>query len=66
MIKRENLWNDWKNDGCPEFQPNMALATDNEIRVSNANEGGETILVHQPRRIKPSLGDVIREASKTK
>ncbi len=43
-----------------------ALAADNEIRVSNANEGGETILVHQPRRIKPSLGDVIREASKTK
>ncbi|PSN38522.1 THO complex subunit 1 [Blattella germanica] len=37
ILKREEHWNSWKNDGCPEFQkPAHLVATD-----ETAEEGGE-------------------------
>nr|CAG4649179.1 EOG090X0324 [Scapholeberis mucronata] len=65
ILKREELWNNWKNDGCPEFKPSIQL---NSTEVSKDAGNGEkkAPVVARPRRMKRSLGDQIREASKRK
>ncbi|KAJ9599999.1 hypothetical protein L9F63_009709, partial [Diploptera punctata] len=48
ILKREEHWNSWKNDGCPEFQK-----TRGEKRKS----------LPRPRRPKKSLGDQMRDVT---
>lgn len=46
ILKREEHWNSWKNDGCPAFK--RPVSDDDEVR--------------KPKRIRRRLGDVIRDA----
>ncbi|XP_046459748.1 THO complex subunit 1-like isoform X1 [Daphnia pulex] len=65
ILKREELWSNWKNDGCPEFRPSITSSTtDNDTIKDGTNGEKKTIVVGRPRRLKRSLGDQIREASK--
>nr|CAG4647752.1 EOG090X0324 [Moina brachiata] len=63
ILKREEFWNNWKNEGCPEFRINanasndLSKDTDTEARSTAGNR------MKRPRR---SIGDQIREAAKRK
>lgn len=49
ILKREEHWNAWKNEGCPAFKkPASELSGDEEPR--------------KPKRLKRRIGDVIRDA----
>lgn len=49
ILKREEHWNAWKNDGCPPFKrPAKESADNDELRKA--------------KRLKRRLGDVIRDA----
>ncbi|KDR20035.1 THO complex subunit 1 [Zootermopsis nevadensis] len=60
ILKREEHWNSWKNDGCPEFQkPAHQVTADETIE-----EGGEKRKVlPRPRRPKKSLGEQMKDAT---
>ncbi|RVE50609.1 hypothetical protein evm_004733 [Chilo suppressalis] len=50
ILKREEHWNNWKNDGCPEFQkpkPPVQSDTTDEVRKS--------------RKRRRPVGDIIKE-----
>ncbi|KAG6455129.1 hypothetical protein O3G_MSEX009051 [Manduca sexta] len=49
ILKREEHWNSWKNDGCPEFQRPKP-----PVQVDTADE------VKKSRKRRP-VGDIIRE-----
>ncbi|XP_076291727.1 THO complex 1-like protein Hpr1 isoform X2 [Lasioglossum baleicum] len=50
ILKREEHWNAWKNDGCPAFKrPAPESSTDTEE-------------LRKPKRPKRRIGDVIRDA----
>uniref|UniRef100_A0A1B6CXE8 Death domain-containing protein n=2 Tax=Clastoptera arizonana TaxID=38151 RepID=A0A1B6CXE8_9HEMI len=52
ILQREEHWNNWKNDGCPEFQkPAPPL-----------EESSEEEKKQRPNRQKKRLGDLFREA----
>jgi len=61
ILKREELWSNWKNEGCPEFKPSISLQT-----VDPPQDGGAKTLVTatgRPRtRGKRPLGETIRES----
>nr|CAG4636859.1 EOG090X0324 [Ceriodaphnia reticulata] len=59
ILKREELWSNWKNDGCPEFRPKILLSSDETPKDTT-----KLVVTGRPRRLKRSLGDQIREASK--
>nr|CAG4646899.1 EOG090X0324 [Megafenestra aurita] len=63
ILKREELWSNWKNDGCPEFRPSISLSL-NETTKESLNGEKKVPVVGRPRRLKRNLGDQIREASK--
>lgn len=48
MLRREEMWNNWKNDGCKEFKK---------------PDTSEEVEKPQLKRKKP-LGDCLREANK--
>ncbi|XP_071641863.1 THO complex subunit 1-like isoform X1 [Temnothorax longispinosus] len=48
ILKREEHWNAWKNEGCPPFKRPTSDVTDEEPR--------------KPRRSRRRIGDVIRDA----
>lgn len=48
ILHREEHWNIWKNDGCPEFKKSISQAEPTEKRKSITE--------------KPFLGDIIKEA----
>nr|XP_012226653.1 PREDICTED: THO complex subunit 1 isoform X2 [Linepithema humile] len=49
ILKREEHWNAWKNEGCPPFKkPASELSSDEEPR--------------KPKRSRRRIGDVIRDA----
>ncbi|PNF43227.1 THO complex subunit 1 [Cryptotermes secundus] len=58
ILKREEHWNSWKNDGCPEFQkPAHLLAAD-----ETGEEGGDKRkYLPRPRRPKKRLGEQMRD-----
>lgn len=49
ILKREEHWNAWKNDGCPAFK-------------RPAQESGENDEPRKPKRLKRRIGDMIRDA----
>lgn len=49
ILKREEHWNSWKNDGCPAFE-------------KPAPEISETDEPRKPKRLKRRIGDVIKDA----
>lgn len=52
MLKREELWNNWKNDGCKEFKRPGPPLDDQTVPTA--------------KREKPLLGDLIRDATRQK
>ena len=62
------MWSNWKNDGCPEFQPSVSLranANSDEAATDGINGEKKTgVVAGRQRRLKRPLGDQIREASK--
>jgi len=64
ILKREEIWSNWKNEGCLEFLP----------KVANDNAGGgngstdaaaeKKVVPGRARRPKRSLGDQVRDATK--
>ncbi|CAG9560980.1 unnamed protein product [Danaus chrysippus] len=53
ILKREEHWNSWKNDGCPEFQkPKPPVQAENEE-------------VKRSRKRRRPVGDIIKEYSGT-
>ncbi|XP_017855956.1 PREDICTED: THO complex subunit 1 [Drosophila arizonae] len=53
MLQREEMWNNWKNDGCKEFKkPEEPEPTEEESKPS------------PPKRAKRPLGDCLREAAR--
>nr|CAD7197069.1 unnamed protein product [Timema douglasi] len=59
ILKREEHWNAWKNDGCPEFQKPSHQSDESVIDDS----GEKRRSFSRPRRPKRSLGDLIKDAS---
>ncbi|CAG0893297.1 unnamed protein product [Darwinula stevensoni] len=65
FIKREDLWNSWKNDGCPKLQPPTAKVSESDQKkttnadASNLSPGKEHKRLKRPRR---PLGDQIKDA----
>nr|CAD7256968.1 unnamed protein product [Timema shepardi] len=59
ILKREEHWNAWKNDGCPEFQKPSHQSDDSAID----DPGEKRRSFSRPRRPKRSLGDLIKDAS---
>lgn len=56
ILQREELWNNWKNDGCKEFKkPEVEEAKESPTKKT---KGGA---MRRPKRL---LGDVIRDATK--
>ena len=53
VLTREELWNNWKNEGCPEFKKPASL---DEKDVSK----------HKSRLGKRNIGDLIKEATEQK
>ncbi|XP_055385143.1 THO complex subunit 1 [Condylostylus longicornis] len=52
MLQREEIWNNWKNEGCKDFnKPDLKEET-NEEEVS------------KPKKPKKSLGEAMKEASR--
>ncbi|VVC96333.1 unnamed protein product [Leptidea sinapis] len=50
ILKREEHWNNWKNDGCPEFQkPKPPVQTDSIDEV------------RRPKKRRRPVGDIIKE-----
>lgn len=73
ILKREEMWSNWKNDGCPEFKKpesgkNSVGGAGNSTGKQNGKseevgkEDGET--QHSPRKVrqKRKVGDLIKEA----
>ncbi|CAG2068195.1 unnamed protein product, partial [Timema podura] len=56
---REEHWNAWKNDGCPEFQKPSHQSDESAID----DPGEKRRSFSRPRRAKRSLGDLIKDAS---
>ncbi|GLV34018.1 Hpr1 [Carabus blaptoides fortunei] len=56
MLLREEHWNSWKNDGCPEFRKPKPVQ---EI----PEEGGDKRKMLKPRKPKKYLGDILKEAA---
>ncbi|ALC46111.1 Hpr1, partial [Drosophila busckii] len=53
MLQREEMWNNWKNDGCKEFKkPEQLDAIEDEAKPTPA------------KRAKRPLGDCLREAAR--
>ncbi|XP_044749657.1 THO complex subunit 1 [Coccinella septempunctata] len=52
ILSREEHWNAWKNDGCPEFKKQSVV--------------NEPIEKSQNRSSRPLLGDLLRQANKEK
>lgn len=50
ILKREEFWNIWKNDGCPAFK---------RPAPEPSTEADE---VRKPKRQKRRIGDMIRDA----
>ncbi|XP_030760577.1 THO complex subunit 1 [Sitophilus oryzae] len=48
ILKREELWNAWKNDGCPEIKKSLPQSEPVSERIEN---------------VQPMLGDLIRQAN---
>lgn len=49
ILKREEYWNAWKNEGCPAFKrPAPEPATDADDR--------------KPKRLRRKIGDLVRDA----
>lgn len=55
ILAREELWNTWKNDGCPEFKKPIPPA-ENPEELTDARKTKQ-------RRPKRLLGDIIKEAT---
>ncbi|KAJ8923363.1 hypothetical protein NQ315_001921 [Exocentrus adspersus] len=49
ILSREELWNSWKNDGCPEIKKAQPIAIESTEKKSELT--------------KPLLGDIIKEAN---
>lgn len=60
ILKREEHWNSWKNDGCPEFQKPAHQVPADET-TEEAGEKRKSIL--RPRRPKKSLGEQMRDCT---
>lgn len=56
ILQREELWNNWKNDGCKEFKKPELVEAVSPTKKKQA--GGPS------RRPKRLLGDVIRDATR--
>ncbi|CAL4067388.1 unnamed protein product, partial [Meganyctiphanes norvegica] len=56
ILKREERWSDWKNDGCPEFKKPALKSVKEEPDVSPSKKKGQ----------KRKLGDMIRDADAKK
>uniref|UniRef100_A0A6A7FRD8 THO complex subunit 1-like n=1 Tax=Hirondellea gigas TaxID=1518452 RepID=A0A6A7FRD8_9CRUS len=66
ILRRENLWNDWKNNGCPEIKKPVIhpLVTSNgtvngKLEGEGAEEEKSSIAKRGKKR---KLGDLVREA----
>lgn len=57
VLQREELWNNWKNDGCKEFKKP-------DLVDKNAEDSSSVSPVKKSRRPKRLLGDVIRDATR--
>nr|CAG4638322.1 EOG090X0324 [Cyclestheria hislopi] len=66
ILKREELWSNWKNEGCPEFRPLVAVPSRSEeiFNESSSGEKSTAIVSGRGRRLKRTLGEQMREASK--
>jgi len=56
ILKREERWSDWKNDGCPEFKKPPIKSIKEDPEVSPSKKKGQ----------KRKLGDLIRDADAKK
>ena len=58
ILKREELWNNWKNEGCKEFTLSMSSQT-----VEASQNGDLPAVIDRSRsRGKKPLGEIIRES----
>lgn len=51
MLQREELWNNWKNEGCKEFKRPEPVQDDCVVKPA-------------PKRPKKHLGDLIKDSNK--
>ncbi|XP_063215870.1 THO complex subunit 1 isoform X2 [Bacillus rossius redtenbacheri] len=60
ILQREEQWNAWKNEGCPEFQrPVQQPGVDD---TAGEEMGDRRRAMNRPRRSKRRLGDLVMEA----
>lgn len=60
ILKREELWNNWKNEGCKEFKLSMLSQT-----VEASQNGDLSAVISRPgSRGKKPLGEIMRESVK--
>ncbi|KAG0719412.1 THO complex subunit 1 [Chionoecetes opilio] len=66
ILKREDMWSNWKNDGCPEFKKpegydrGKAAGKQNGKSEEAGKEEGDP--ARSPRKKRRKLGDLIKEA----
>lgn len=48
ILEREELWNAWKNEGCPEIKKPSA----------------DSVMETYPQETRPLLGDILKKAKK--
>lgn len=61
MLTREELWNNWKNEGCKEFKRPDALGASSSGSSGEDQSPPVRVAVKRPRR---ALGDLIRDSTK--
>ncbi|XP_054726053.1 THO complex subunit 1 [Anastrepha obliqua] len=62
MLTREEMWNNWKNDGCKEFRKPDEAEADNSTNKDAGNADGTPAKPPAAKRSKRTLGDSLREA----
>lgn len=55
MLTREEMWNNWKNDGCKEFRKPEEETTNTETDAAKPPAA---------KKAKRSLGDCLKEATR--
>ncbi|KAB7503708.1 THO complex subunit 1 [Armadillidium nasatum] len=62
ILKREEIWSEWKNNGCPEIKkPGTSLKRKSEAQV-NGKEESDAEFTQPRKKEKVKLGDIIKDA----
>ncbi|CAD6994086.1 THO complex subunit 1 [Ceratitis capitata] len=65
MLTREEMWNNWKNDGCKEFRKPDETETENGSNKDANNTDSSASKPPAAKRPKRTLGDSLRDAHRS-